>query len=200
MATSIPAPALSCNSEPRARGLNEGKLLSVRHPAQSRIAVREPPEARDHITVPASEFCGACIGELLEQRQRRLLHRLASEPEITDYGFCLPEGIDNGWAGGLTDEGIDQIARAGRWLQGIETVRTPPRLRSYSAKHCAERWAGDYIGEGALIVAAMALGVPLRRYEEGWGAYLGISRPAVIKREGEPVLPINVASDKSRHH
>lgn len=37
---------------------------------------------------------------------------LATEPEITDYGFGLPEGIDNAWAGGLTDEDLDQIARA----------------------------------------------------------------------------------------
>lgn len=47
---------------------------------------------------------------------------------------------------------------------------------SYSLKHTAEQWAGSYMYEGALLLAAFELGVPLMRYgADKWGAWVGVS-------------------------
>lgn len=111
----------------------------------------------------------------------------AAHPELTSYGFGLPRVSSyvptDAWADGLTEQHLQEIARASRWLQGIPTVSraTARNVGSYSAKHQAERWAGGYVREGALIVAALAAGVPIKPYSQGrgHGAYLGLSRRAI---------------------
>ncbi|CAK6701146.1 hypothetical protein BBFGKLBO_03030 [Synechococcus sp. CBW1107] len=106
-------------------------------------------------------------------------------PDLTSYGFGLPRGTTDKWRDGLTDHDLDQITRARRWLEGMETVRHPRRIGSYSAKHSAESWAGGYIGEGSLILAALALAVPVKPY--GWrghGAYIGVAVRSVRQRRG----------------
>lgn len=102
---------------------------------------------------------------------------------MTPYGFTV--GPDDQWGAELTDEHLDEIAIARRWLQSLEWRNTADRhcIGSYAAKHCAERWAAlhgfhrSYVREGALLLAAVVLGVPLKRYGVSrWGAYIGISR------------------------
>jgi hypothetical protein len=107
----------------------------------------------------------------------------AAHPTLTSYGFGLPPGCDDHWLEGLSDEHLKEIVRAARWLDGMDTVKRADRFRSYAMKHTAERWAGGYIREGSLIVAALALGVPVRPYGDGrHGVYLGLSARSVRGR------------------
>lgn len=109
----------------------------------------------------------------------------AAHPLMTPYGFTA--GPDNQWAAELSDEHLDEIAIACRWLQALEWRSTADSscIGSYAAKHQAENWARrqgferSYVREGALLLAAVTLGVPLKRYGHWgsrWGAYLGLSR------------------------
>lgn len=107
----------------------------------------------------------------------------AAHPLMTPYGFTA--GPDNQWAADLSDQHLDEIAIARRWLQSVDWRSTADSscIGSYKAKHQAENWARCqgfkpyYIREGALLLAAVNLGVPLKRYGgTDWGAYLGLSR------------------------
>lgn len=121
-------------------------------------------------------------------------------PELTSYGFGKPSEYSDDWRDGLTETGELSIVRSARWLQGMKTIRQPnTRIGgSYRLKHVAERWAGGYVMEGGLIVAALALGVPLRRYRDAWGAHLALSVHAVRQRTrgpaADPVLPLAFAA------
>jgi hypothetical protein len=126
-------------------------------------------------------------------------------PNLTSYGFGKLERYEDNWAEGPCDRGLEMIVRAGRWLQGQEQKRpSPSGPGSYGLKHRAERWAGGYMYEGALIVAALALGVPMKRYSgsSSWGVYLGLTSRSLVRRDIgndihsittpiDPVLPLS---------
>ncbi len=50
---------------------------------------------------------------------------------------------------------LAEIERARRFLKGLPTRQTLNRREgsTYGLKHVAERWAGDYISNGAFILA-----------------------------------------------
>lgn len=113
---------------------------------------------------------------------------LAAHPLMTSYGFT--PGPGNQWAAELIDEHLDEIAIARRWLQALDWRKTVDTscIGSYAAKHRAEEWARRqgfkryYVREGALLLAAVHLGVPLKRYGvfgSEWGAHLGLSRRSI---------------------
>ncbi|WP_216918793.1 hypothetical protein [Synechococcus sp. CCAP 1479/9] len=119
-----------------------------------------------------------------------------AHPELTSYGFGKPREYDDRWRNGLTEDGDLSIVRSARWLQGIETIKHPSsRIGcSYRLKHVAEDWAGGYVMEGGLIVAAIALHVPMRRFtgRDAWGVYLALSSKSIRRREAEPVQDLSL--------
>ena len=109
-------------------------------------------------------------------------------PEITNYGFP-GTGLgfmENIWEEELDEISLQQVVVSRRWLELCTpwtTRASTMSIGSYSAKHRAERWSKMqkwgpiYVREGSLILAALALQVPIKRYgNHTWGAYLGISR------------------------
>ena len=58
----------------------------------------------------------------------------------------------------------DQIDRAAAWLRLLPRVKAP-NLSSYWMKHVAEDWAGNYVSNGALIAAALMLGIVVVRVD-----------------------------------
>lgn len=115
----------------------------------------------------------------------------AAHPEMTSYGF--DDGPDGDqWGAELSDEHLGEIAIARRWIQALDWRKTVDTscIGSYAAKHRAEEWARSqgiercYIREGALLLAAASLGVPLKRYGSRgskWGAHLGLSRRSISR-------------------
>jgi hypothetical protein len=74
--------------------------------------------------------------------------------------------------------GFDEFFRAVDFLARCQLRRTPNHTRcgfSYHLKHVAERWAGAYISNGALIAAAIHLGIPFDRSDETLNVYLAVS-------------------------
>lgn len=107
-----------------------------------------------------------------------------AHPEMTGYGFRPGPGPDP-WADGLTLEHLEEIAIARRWLEAMPWRSTVDSccIGSYAAKHRAEAWARrhgvpvPYLREGALLLAAVALGVPVRPYgDREWGGFIGLTR------------------------
>lgn len=54
----------------------------------------------------------------------------------------------------------DQIRAAVEWCEWAKVIKSPT-FSSYCVKHTAERWAEFYISNGALIVAAGRVGIPM---------------------------------------
>ena len=83
----------------------------------------------------------------------------------------------------------DQIDRSKQWLQLCGTVKTVNRKQSsYGLKHGAERWwqakgadHGGYICNGTLLMAAIQIGMLVKRIGSSPNAYLNLSqhRPCV---------------------
>lgn len=109
-------------------------------------------------------------------------------PELTSYGFGTPAGLADAWRDGMDPEDLQMIASCGLFLAGLETTTPGPRSpSSYGLKHKVERWAGRYVREGALIAAALALGVPLKRHgRDHHGAQLGVARASLAARLEAP--------------
>ena len=113
-------------------------------------------------------------------------------PELTSYGFGTPPGLADAWREGLDLEALEQIAACGVFIAGLEQI-TPGRRcpGSYYLKHRVERWAGRYIREGALIAAAVALEVPIKRHgREHHGVQLGLAAAPLAARLERPLLTI----------
>lgn len=111
----------------------------------------------------------------------------AQHPEITSYGFGLPAN-DKDHFEESGDSGLQMIVACRRWLIGQKfrkTINPTDCPGSYAAKHMVESWPGNpkkptkYIYEGALILAAVALGVPYKQKTGNWGIYLGLSRKTI---------------------
>jgi hypothetical protein len=54
----------------------------------------------------------------------------------------------------------EEVALCMAWLEQFATPRKTvnPRMGSYGLKHVVERWAGNYVSNGAFILAAHRLG------------------------------------------
>lgn len=102
-----------------------------------------------------------------------------------------------GWSPAVEWEPIvpEEFDRAAAYLAAVaRPLRYINRRRcSYGRKHQAERWAGDYIANGALTAAALAYG--FRHHDDGPNSQfnLGLLRRArrvttLLKADGEPAM------------
>ena len=101
------------------------------------------------------------------------IEQVAQEnPELLPFGWMV-EGMDGlGDIGGSawhTNRDLrEQVQHAVRFLLERAAPRESGdfnrRQGSYGLKHTAEKWAGAYISNGALIAAALALGYEARRF------------------------------------
>ena|ERR1700722_4352528 len=75
-----------------------------------------------------------------------------------------------------------QFEDALAFLSRLTPTKTA-RICSYVLKHIAERWAGSYISNGALIAAALALRLVVETYPPSWGdnptVAVGVSRKSL---------------------
>lgn len=132
--------------------------------------------------------------ELDWARAARVAH-----PEMTSYGFLPSSLYGHSWETELSLVDLQQVAVSRRWLEACTPWlkrATKDCIGSYGAKHCVENWSRaqgtgvTYVKEGALLLAAVTLDVPLLRYRApSWGAYLGLSKRALAAIAPAPVNP-----------
>jgi hypothetical protein len=101
------------------------------------------------------------------------------EPELSGFGYRVPR--DRGEtpeeaealflanrAEMLGEQGVDEFIRAAEFLSKFGRRKSLNRKRtSYGLKHDAERAAGDYVSNGMMIAAALAMGFSAERTHAG---------------------------------
>jgi hypothetical protein len=102
---------------------------------------------------------------------------LRAHPRLCSYG-CNVSSRDShaDWVGSRRDlaRSWRLVARVAALLTTAERIRTPT-VSSYSLKHTIERALGVYVSNGALIAAAIMVGLNLGR-PRGPNADVGVSR------------------------
>lgn len=104
---------------------------------------------------------------------------LDKHPHLNDNGYGRPRGYDYD-----TDAGhkrlrglLDQVQHCAAYLrsQPWQTRLTARSMSSYGLKHAAERWGEfGYVCNGAMIAAALILGVPIKL--DGLNPQIGVTR------------------------
>ncbi len=108
------------------------------------------------------------------------------EPSLTSYGFGTCGQYEDQFKGGPNHRQLLMIAACGFFLYDLPKVKAHRKsFGSYALKHGVEKWCGFYIMEGALIAAAVTLGVSLKRYTGKHGAFVGIALRPTIQRLSE---------------
>lgn len=107
----------------------------------------------------------------------------AQFPHLTSYGYGLPDGCDDNWSETLSDDDIEMIIAARDFLSGFKPVekvsygsRTSyPSPTAMNLKDLLRNYNGTYVYEGAITLAASALGLPIRNWASHH-AQIGVSR------------------------
>jgi len=83
------------------------------------------------------------------------------------------------------DNGFRMFKDACEFLSGVQLRKTINRKSgsSYGLKHKAEKWAGDYISNGALIAAALHLGIQFEQIPDTQNVYLAVSSRCPLVNE-----------------
>lgn len=87
---------------------------------------------------------------------------------------------------GLFVSGFDQFEICCDWLSKFEKIKTP-QFSSYDLKHVVEKLAGKYVSNGALIAAAIHLGIPMKFRHDSTNAKIAISKKCPYLKQAGPV-------------
>jgi hypothetical protein len=124
---------------------------------------------------------------------------IKSQPQLCAEGLSTPEY----WASPsrrlnfpenrqqFVETGFAEFKNACDFLSGCLLRKTVNRKMggSYGLKHKAERWAGDYISNGALIAAAIHLGIRFEQDNDSPNVHLAVSSkcPLVLGKKASNV-------------
>jgi hypothetical protein len=106
-----------------------------------------------------------------------ILSAIAQCPSLTIDGLGGEERPDFDARRAALLSAEDQFERAYAWLAATPRRRMPNRQdgHSYFVKHAIERWAGDYVSNGATLAAAAHLGISIAQCPSRVNAWLGIA-------------------------
>lgn len=101
-------------------------------------------------------------------------------PCLTSYGFGLPDQCSDSWGTTLTDEDVSQIIASRDFLSGFE-INSGVYSNSPTAsqlKSLLMGYSNTYVYEGAIVLAASALGLPIKHIDYAYSR-IGLSRKSV---------------------
>jgi hypothetical protein len=185
---SLPDVKSSHRVEALARGLGWATNASMRAALAEAPAETTPDEdafleyLRQHSFEAPS---GSLVRAFAEAGVRRAMDL---EPELSGFGYRVSRDrgetaeqaearfLENR-AEMLGKQSVDEFIRASEFLSKFGRRKSLNRKRtSYGLKHDAERAAGDYVSNGMLIAAALAMGFSAERTHAGSpNAYFNIS-------------------------
>lgn len=185
---SLPDVKSSHRVEALARGLGWATNASMRAALSAAPAETSPDEGTflDYLRLHSFDAPGGTLLRAFAQAGLRRAMDLA--PQLSGFGYRVtldrgetPEGAEARFlenrAEMLGERGVDEFIRAAEFLSKFGRRKSMNRKRSsYGLKHDAEREAGDYVANGMLIAAALALGFAAERTHAGSpNAYFNIS-------------------------
>lgn len=106
---------------------------------------------------------------------------------IGGYTICT-HGLAAPYRGPRRPAQREQVDIAKEFLQPCRRTRwarDPLSPRSCDLKHWIENWAGSYISNGAVVIAALELGFVCARYQDSSIALINVHFDAVIARMAE---------------
>ncbi|RTL62153.1 MAG: hypothetical protein EKK42_32770 [Pseudonocardiaceae bacterium] len=174
--------------EALARGLGWATNASMRAALAGAPAETSPNEAAFLYYLRQHSF-EAPSGSLMRAFAQAGLRRVMDlEPELSGFGYRVARDrgetheeaearfLENR-AEMLGEPGVDEFIRATEFLSKFGRRKSLNRKRtSYGLKHDAERATGDYVSNGMLIAAALAMGFATERTHAGSpNAYFNIS-------------------------
>jgi len=121
-----------------------------------------------------------------EGRDRIEISRVMDDhPRLTTFGFH-PRGHPRlkDRSDMLSSKRVEEYRAARAFIEAMGTTKTVTTTSpsSYETKHVAERWAGRYISNGMLLVAAVAMGLPILTSNGSPNAHIGLSRRALSQQ------------------
>ena len=185
---SLPDIKSSHRVEALARGLGWATNASMRATLTAAPAETVPNEGvfLDYLRQHSFEApSGSLVRAFAQVGVRRAMDL---EPELSGFGYRVArdrsETAEEAEARFLAsrtemlgEHGVDEFIRAAEFLLKFGRRKTMNRKRSsYGLKHDAERAAGDYVANGMMIAAALAMGFSAERTHAGSpNAYFNIS-------------------------
>jgi hypothetical protein len=80
----------------------------------------------------------------------------------------------------------EEIVVAEAWLRGMtHTAKINTAYTSYGLKHMVERWSGDYVCNGAFIMAAVRLGFQIQYIQRSPNVWINVAGKSVSERGRE---------------
>jgi hypothetical protein len=115
-----------------------------------------------------------------EGTARAALNAVAKKwSELTYIGLQAPSDGDFAVNRGRLAECEAEFRRAYDWLVQVPVRSSINRSHgSYGLKHAAEAWSGDYVSNGALIAAALHLGLRMEPIAGTPNAYFNVAAPS----------------------
>lgn len=111
--------------------------------------------------------------------ERQFHDLIEKHPHLCAWGWWnLMMEIDLEGDRGSLSLRFDEFSRSVEWLRQCRTTKaaTQSSPSSYNLKHRAEDVTGDYICNGAMIAAALYLGVPVKAFPDSPNPGIGVSK------------------------
>ena len=122
------------------------------------------------------------LPEMTTTQLKDLFGPVGFSPNGFDYSWSRKDGWKDGK--GWSDDVVEQVRVCATWLSQCKRTKTlNRRTGSYQLKGECERWAGRYVSNGALLMAAHLLGFEIRQIAYGPNGWLNISRKGRPQRE-----------------
>lgn len=176
---SLPDVKSSHRAEALARGLGWLTNASMRAALAAAPAEVGPDEAAFQSYLGEHSF-NAPSGSLVRAFAYAGVRRAQNlEPALSRFGYRVPRDRDEtlkeeearfltSRVEMLAEHGIDEFIRAAAFLSEFDRRKSMNRKRSsYGLKHEAERMSGDYVANGTMIAAALAMGFSAERTHAG---------------------------------
>jgi hypothetical protein len=180
--------------EARTGALREFQVVEVFEPDQATVEAAEAREERIAIAMHdggLSEAEATRVADGIETPEQvepedrdrvEIAHVMREHRSLTPFGFHsfndkrLEDRSDM-----LSPKRVKEYRAARAFIEAMGTTKTVTTTSpsSYETKHVAERWAGQYISNGMLIVAAIAMGLAIMNPKGSPNAHIGLSRRAL---------------------
>jgi hypothetical protein len=125
-----------------------------------------------------------------DQSRRAIADVMDRFPTLTAGGFRKPDHPDLDHRDEmLSPKRVREFEIARDYIAQVGTTETATSRSpsSYEMKHVIERWAGQYVGNGMLITAALSMGVAIHNPIGSPNANLALSRRALSAAPGRKV-------------
>ncbi len=96
---------------------------------------------------------------------------------LANKGLLKSHGIELAEQRKYLEDSVKGFELCCDWLSNCQRMKAPNYkiLNSFGLKEFVEKWAGQYISNGAFIAAVLSCGLPYKAYDSSVNIHIGIS-------------------------